>query len=100
MTKIQKKCCTDIHLELFRTMADKTRQDILALFLREKEINVGDVANKFTLSRPAISHHLNTMRRAKVLNTHKDGKEIYYSFNKEYVIDALEEITARLRNCC
>ena len=87
-------------LELFRAFADKTRQEIIMVFATNKEICVNDIAKNFTLSRPTISHHLNLMKRAKVLNTRKDGKEVYYSINKSYIKGLLTSILDNIDSCC
>jgi DNA-binding transcriptional ArsR family regulator len=92
--------CSAEFLDLQRALSDETRQRILALFTKEKELCVTDIANKFTLSRPTISHHLNMMKRVKLLNARKEGKEIYYSFNRDYVIKAMESFLNTLKKCC
>ncbi|NJD01044.1 MAG: winged helix-turn-helix transcriptional regulator [Ruminiclostridium sp.] len=79
-------------LELFHALSDKTRQEIVKIFADIKEVCVTDIAKKFTLSRPTISHHLNLMKRSKLLNSRKEGKEIYYSLNKDYIIKLFSSI--------
>ena len=101
-TKLSKKdmyLCEEC-IELFRAFADKTRQEIIFVFAAKKEICVNDIAENFTLSRPTVSHHLNIMKRAKVLNTRKDGKEVYYSVNKPYIKGLLKSILDSIDNCC
>jgi len=90
----------DIILDLLNALNDKTRQDILLLFQARQEYCVNDIAKQFKVSRPTVSHHLNLMKRSKILNSRKDGKEIYYSFNKEYVIGTLELLVGYLKGCC
>jgi DNA-binding transcriptional ArsR family regulator len=92
-------CPAEECLNLLRALADETRQEILLLFATTKELCVGDIAKNFTLSRPTISHHLNLMKRTKLLNARKDKKEIYYSFNKGYVTTLMESILDSLRKC-
>jgi ArsR family transcriptional regulator, arsenate/arsenite/antimonite-responsive transcriptional repressor len=87
-------------LELMNALSDATRQEILKVVTCQKEMCVNDIAANFDLSRPTISHHLNLMRRVKLLNSRKEGKEIYYSFNKNYVIKTLEAFLDELKNCC
>lgn len=84
-------------LELMRAMSDNTRQEIITLFMRDKEVCVTDIAKNFTLSRPTISHHLNLMKRVKLLNSRKDGKEVYYSFNKKYVVDMMTGVLESIK---
>jgi ArsR family transcriptional regulator, arsenate/arsenite/antimonite-responsive transcriptional repressor len=90
----------DNFLELLCALSDKTRQEILKVVTSQKEICVNDIAANFDLSRPTISHHLNLMRRVKLLNSRKEGKEIYYSFNKPYVTKILESFLNELKSCC
>jgi DNA-binding transcriptional ArsR family regulator len=87
-------------LELLNALSDVTRQEILKVVTSQREICVNDIAGNFNLSRPTISHHLNLMRRVKLLNSRKEGKEIYYSFNKAYVIKMLESFLNELKDCC
>lgn len=92
------KC--DECMELLRALSDKTRQEIIMLFAAKKELRANDVAKNFSLSRPAISHHLNLMKRSGLLNSRKNGKEIYYSLNKQYVVELLTSILDSIKNCC
>ncbi|MBU4227916.1 metalloregulator ArsR/SmtB family transcription factor [bacterium] len=94
-------CCSmDECLELLRALSDKTRQEIIKIFTEKKELCVSDITKKFTLSRPTISHHLNLMKRAGLLNARKEGREIYYSFNKPYVTELMQSILNNLKTCC
>jgi ArsR family transcriptional regulator, arsenate/arsenite/antimonite-responsive transcriptional repressor len=87
-------------MELMRAFSDQTRQKIIRQCFTEKEVCVTDIAKQFTLSRPTISHHLNLMRRAGLLNSRKEGKEVYYSVNKKYIISLLETFIDTLKHCC
>lgn len=86
--------------EFFNAFADKTRQDIIMIFVNQKELCASDIAGNFTLSRPTISHHLNLLKRAKILNARKDGKEIYYSINKQYIKSFLISVLGDIDSCC
>ncbi len=48
---------------IFAALADPTRRAILAR-LAEGEASVGDLAEPFTMSQPAISKHLRVLERA------------------------------------
>jgi len=67
-------------VEVFRALSDETRLEIVAI-LGNKEMNVSDIAMKSSVSRPTISHHLQILKRAGILMSRKEGKEIYYSVN-------------------
>jgi len=83
-------------LEFLEALSDKTRQRILAIFVRLPECRVTEIAARFELSRPTISHHLSVLRKARVLVSRREGTEVYYSFNKDYVVGTLEKIRKRL----
>lgn len=87
-------------MDLLRALADKTRQQIIFLFIKNKELCVNDIAKEFSLSRPTISHHLSLMKRAKLLNSRKEGKEIYHSINKKYIQETLTSILNNINCCC
>jgi DNA-binding transcriptional ArsR family regulator len=89
---IQCACPIKECIEILETLSDETRQGIVSLFADKKELCANDIAEQFTLSRPTISHHLNLMKRTNLLNSRKDGREIYYSLNKTYTVKLLTSI--------
>ena len=93
-------CSTEEGLPLLRALSDDTRQKIIALFFTQKELCVTDIAEHFRLSRPTISHHLNLMKRVKLLNARKEGKEVYYSFNRAHVTKLMGSVLESLKRCC
>ncbi|HCL82836.1 MAG TPA: transcriptional regulator, partial [Chitinophagaceae bacterium] len=42
---------------LFKALNDSTRREILEL-LGKKDLSAGEIAERFDLSKPSISHHL------------------------------------------
>ncbi len=86
--------------DFFSALADKTRQEIIMIFAAQKEVCVNDIASKFILSRPTISHHLNLLKRAKILNSRKEGKEIYFSVNKPYIKELFAVVLKDIDTCC
>lgn len=93
-------CCSDETIMLISALSDKTRQGIIRILAQKDEIRASDIAEKFTLSRPTISHHLNLMKRAKLLLSRKEGKEVYYSLNKVHTIKEMEAILNIIKNSC
>lgn len=68
-----------------KAIADPTRQRIMQLLccdwlcVSDVVTGVGDV------SQPTVSHHLGILRDAGLVNTRRDGKQIFYSLNQEAV---------------
>ena len=83
----------NIDLEVIKALGDETRLEILEI-LGKGEMNVSEITKKCTLSRPTISHHLQILKRSKILESRKEGKEIYYSVNM-YTLRSLSEIILR-----
>jgi len=70
--------------ELFKALADPTRLRVVnALLLAE--ICVCDLAELLEMSQPAVSHHLKTLRQARLVKTRRDGKTVYYRLDDEHV---------------
>lgn len=82
-------------LELFRALADATRQEILEL-LEEEERNVNEICKEFeNMAQPTISHHLQILKRCDLVDTQRKGKMIYYSINKRVLRNGFEEFIER-----
>ena len=69
---------------LFKALNDKTRRDILEL-LRNKDLSAGEIADQFHISKPSISHHLDLLKQAELVEAVKEGQFIYYSLNTTVV---------------
>lgn len=65
---------------LFKALNDTTRREILEM-LKDKDMTAGDIADKFQISKPSISHHLDLLRQANLVVSVKKGQFIYYSLN-------------------
>ena len=77
--------------KLFKALNDQTRRDILEL-LKEKELTAGEIADKFDISKPSISHHLDLLKQAGLIEADKQGQFIYYSLNTTVVDEFLKWI--------
>lgn len=68
--------------QIYKALGDETRLEIVNMLLG-KELCVCDIIDAFSLSQPAISHHLKILRQAGILIDTKDGKWVFYSLNPE-----------------
>jgi DNA-binding transcriptional ArsR family regulator len=75
--------------EVFKALNDETRRAILEL-LREKDMTAGDIADKFNMTKPSISHHLDLLKQAKLVTNVKKGQFILYSLNTTVVDDIIK----------
>jgi DNA-binding transcriptional ArsR family regulator len=52
---------------VFAALADPTRRAIIERLLAKGELSVGDIAEPFAISTPAISRHLRVLERARLI---------------------------------
>ena len=77
---------------VFTALGDEHRQRILLTFEPGERLNVGQIAEVSTLSRSAVSHHLKVLREAGVLDSRKQGKEVFFWINKEFLRETLTNV--------
>jgi|SRR5690242_2532393 len=63
-------------------LADPTRRAIFERLAR-KPMSVGELADGFTVSRPAVSQHLKALRDARLVDHEKSGTQNIYRVNPE-----------------
>lgn len=62
--------------DAFQAIADPTRRAIIGLVAREP-MNLNSVAEKFKVSRPAISRHMKILSECGLITISKHGRERY-----------------------
>ena len=60
--------------DVFQAIADPVRRDIIKL-LAEEALTVNAVAEKFEVSRPAISKHLKILQECGIISIRQEGRE-------------------------
>lgn len=78
--------------DTFKALSDGTRREILRL-LRERDLTAGEIAEKFSISKPSISHHLSILKQAGLVLDEKKGQNIYYSLNTSVMEEVLRWFT-------
>ncbi|MBU2976491.1 autorepressor SdpR family transcription factor [Zobellia sp. B3R18] len=73
---------------LFKALNDETRRRIIEL-LKDKDMNAGEIADEFNISKPSISHHLDILKRADLIISEKKGQFVQYSLNTSILEDLL-----------
>ena len=61
--------------DAFKALADPTRRKILEL-LSEKDLNAGEIADYFNISKPSISHHLSILKNSELISDERQGQNI------------------------
>jgi DNA-binding transcriptional ArsR family regulator len=63
--------------EVAGAIADPVRREILAM-LRERRMSAGQIADRFAISRPAVSRHLRVLRRSGLVHDELTGRQRFY----------------------
>lgn len=79
--------------KVFKALNDPIRRKILEL-LKERDMNAGEIAEHFSITKPSISHHLDLLAQADLVVRIKKGQFVHYSLNTTVV----EEIIQWLMN--
>ena len=85
------------HVEAFKALAHLSRLQIFFVLVRAKtEMTVGEIQAEVEIPGPTLSHHLDALRRAGLLESRKEERYIYYSVKRETVTALTRLLTA----CC
>ena len=75
--------------ELFKVFGDSTRIRIL-FTLFDNEQSVTDIAEALNMTTSAVSHQLRILKTNKLIDSRRDGKQIFYFLADEHVHSILD----------
>lgn len=75
--------------DVFQAIADPTRREIIRLVAQES-LNLNAIAEKFQVSRPAISQHIKILTECGLITMKQRGRERYC----EAKLDKLKEVSS------
>lgn len=69
-----------LYRKVFIALGDETRQQIFITLLEHDTVGmrVPEITKQTHLSRPAVSHHLQILKDAQLINIHRVGTMNYY----------------------
>jgi DNA-binding transcriptional ArsR family regulator len=73
-------------VDVFAALANPVRREILVQLQRGPR-NVSDLAAQFTLGRPAVSEHLQVLRKAELVREEPRGRERFYHLDPRPLSD-------------
>ena len=82
-------------MDAFTALADPTRRKIVET-LAVRETAFGELADRFDMSRPAVSQHLRALREAGMVSVRADAQRRIYSLN-DASLDEIEAWLGRVR---
>lgn len=75
--------------KVFKALSDESRRKIVSMLI-EKDMSVNEIAKDFNKTQPCISHHLEVLKNAGIVEYRKEGKFSIYSINMssiQYIIN-------------
>jgi DNA-binding transcriptional ArsR family regulator len=100
--KQRQPCLTELeaaepHVEAFKALAHLRRLQIFFHVVRAgRELSAGEIQEALGVPGPTLSHRLDQLRRAGLLQSRKQERYVFYSVNRPIVTDLVRLLTA----CC
>jgi DNA-binding transcriptional ArsR family regulator len=73
---------------VFYALGSLPRRQIIA-FLSQTALSTADLAERFRMSRPAISRHLSVLQRAGLIAGERQGQRVLYRLQRAALLGAL-----------
>jgi len=77
--------------DVFKALNDPARREILKM-LQKQDMTAGDIAARFDMTAPSVSHHLDKLKQAGLVSAVKQGQFIRYSINTTIIDDLLQYV--------
>jgi DNA-binding transcriptional ArsR family regulator len=85
------------HVDAFKALAHLTRLQIFFLLVKAgREVPAGEIQAELEIPAPTLSHHLDLLRRAGLVQSRREERYVYYSTRPEMVSQLVRVLTA----CC
>lgn len=81
----------DTVVSALKSLANTDRLLILC-HLVQQELNVSQIEEKTQIQQPTLSQQLMMLRKSDVVQTRRDGKQIYYSIKDEKLVLILNQL--------
>jgi DNA-binding transcriptional ArsR family regulator len=82
-------------MDVYEALADPTRRTIIAM-LAERELNAGDIAERFPIAGPSISRHLKVLRESGVVSYRQQATSRIYRLESAALGEAKQWMEAQL----
>ncbi len=87
----------ETHVEAFKALAHVSRLQVFFVLVKAgREMSVGEIQDAVEIAGPTLSHHLDILRRAGLLESRKEERYVYYTVKRDTVTGIVRLLTA----CC
>src|ERR1044072_9304294 len=73
---------------VFHALSSAPRRKILA-YLSASGLTAGEIADRFSMSKPAVSQHLSVLETAGLIRREKQGQFVHYSLIENNLVNTL-----------
>lgn len=88
---------TGQHVEAFKALAHLTRLQVFFFLVRAgDEVAAGEIQEALEVPGPTLSHHLDLLRRAGLVQSRREERYVYYSVRRDTATTLVRLLTA----CC
>ena len=85
------------HVEAFKALAHLTRLQVFFFLVRAgREVPAGEIQEAVEVPGPTLSHHLDVLRRAGLVQSRKHERYVYYAVRRDSATALVRLLTA----CC
>ena len=85
--------------KILTAIGDENRQHLLIEMMQMNDcrgVRVGEITEKTHLSRPAVSHHLQILKDAGLIDVRKEGTKNFYYFDSD--MKSMKKLIHALQN--
>jgi len=87
----------ETHVEAFKALAHISRLQVFFVLVKaEREMSVGEIQDAVEIAGPTLSHHLDILRRAGLVESRREERYVYYTVKRDTVSGMVRLLTA----CC
>lgn len=79
--------------DFFQALASPYRREIIKM-LKWKNMSAGEIAERFNISQPSVSRHLDVLKKAEIVTAERKANQIFYSLN----LSVMQEMYIRLKD--
>jgi len=80
---------------VFYALASLPRRQIIA-FLAQTALSTAELAERFRMTRPAVSRHLSVLARAGLIAGERQGQRVLYRLNRDALLGALARFASEV----
>ncbi|RMG26854.1 MAG: transcriptional regulator [Armatimonadetes bacterium] len=84
-------------VRIAKALADPTRMAVLTAIAQAGELSCGEVAERFPVGQPTISHHLKVLADAGLVTARRSGQHAFFSLRPETLDAYTEQLKGTLR---